>query len=79
MKRTKLKLQEHLEGYKITELARHMDNMTYTQLYKYLSDNSNPTLLMLDRLARGLTKLKGEEVTIVDLLEIDGHRYKLGK
>lgn len=76
MKKTKLRLKEYLADHKITVLATHMD-MTYTQLYKYFKDDANPTLLMLDRLADGLSKLRGEEIHLIDLLEIDGYRYEV--
>lgn len=75
MNKTKLILQDHLDGHKITELAKHMD-VTYTQLYQYLKDDANPTLSMLDRLAKGLSKMKGQKVNVIELLEIDGFRYE---
>lgn len=75
MAKTKFILKEHVDGYKITELAKHMD-MTYTQIYKYLNDDANPTLAMLDRFAEGLSKLKNKKISVLDLLEINGKRYK---
>ncbi len=69
---TKLKLNKYLEGYKITELGNIM-NIPYTQLYKYKSAGANPTLLMIERLAIGLSRLRGKKVTVYDLLEVKRH------
>lgn len=78
MNKTKILLKKHIKenGISITKLARCMD-VTYTQLYKYLDENSNPTLSTLNKLADGLTDLTGERHSILDLLEINGECYRL--
>ena len=51
-------------------------NITYTKLYPYNKKVANPTLLALEELDNGLTKLRGEPVEITDLLETIGSSQK---
>lgn len=67
--KTRLRFDELLEGHSIGSLAKEM-NITYTQLYPYKRAGANPTLLALEKLADGLSKLKGKEISVYDLLEI---------
>lgn len=67
--KTKLNLSKLLKGHKKTELAL-LIGVPYTQLYKYLEDGANPTLLMLERLAEGLSKLRNEKITLNELLDL---------
>lgn len=66
--KTKLRFDELLEGYSITQLAREMD-VTYTQLYPYRKSGANPTLLALENLALGFSKIRGEKISVVDLID----------
>ena len=73
---TKLIVEELLDGYCKTDLARIM-GITYTQLYKYTGEGANPTLLMLERLASGLSELRNEEISLIGLLNINGYVYDI--
>lgn len=66
--KTRLLFDELLGNHSISSLAKEM-NITYTQLYPYKKVGANPTLLALEKLADGLSKLKGETVSVHDLLE----------
>lgn len=66
--KTRLRFDELLGNHSIGSLAKEM-NITYTQLYPYKKAGANPTLLALEKLADGLSKLKGETVSVHDLLE----------
>lgn len=66
--KTRLRFDELLEGHSITALAREM-NVSYTQLYPYKKSGANPTLLALENLAKGLSKIRGEYLTVTDLIE----------
>lgn len=68
--RTNLKFKELLDGYSISELANYM-GVTYTQLYPYKKRGANPTLLVLEQLAVGLSELRKEQITVADLLGIN--------
>ena len=65
--KTKLKFKELLGEQSIVQLAKKM-NITYTQLYPYKKHGANPTLLALEDLAEGLSKLLGKEIKIADLI-----------
>lgn len=67
--KTKLRIKKLIKGQKITELAKAM-GIPYTQVYKYLEDDVNPTLLILERFAEGLSKIHGKKIGLIDLLEI---------
>lgn len=66
--KTKLKFEELLGDRSISKLAKVM-GVTYTQLYPYKKKGANPTLLALEQLANGLSELRNEEVSILDLLD----------
>lgn len=73
--KTKLRFSELLGDLPIGKLADEI-GVTYTQLYPYKKAGANPTLLALEKLAEGLSKLKNEPVTIVDLIEKPKKRKK---
>lgn len=75
--KTKLKFDELLGDRSISKLAKVM-GVTYTQLYPYKKKGANPTLLALEQLAKGLSELRNEDVTISDLLD-DGKFAKKTK
>lgn len=66
--KTKLRFTELLGDLSISELAKEI-GVTYTQLYPYKKKGANPTLLALEQLADGLSKLRNESVSVFDLLE----------
>lgn len=66
--KTKLKFEELLGDLSISKLAKVM-GVTYTQLYPYKKKGANPTLLALEQLANGLSELRNEDVSILDLLD----------
>jgi len=68
--KTKLKFEELLGDRSIGKLAKVM-GVTYTQLYPYKKKGANPTLLALEQLAKGLSKLRNENVSVLDLLDED--------
>lgn len=65
--KTKLRFVELLGDLSITALAKTM-GVTYTQLYPYKKPGANPTLLFLEKMAKGLSELKGEPIYIADLI-----------
>ncbi|MBT5093133.1 MAG: helix-turn-helix transcriptional regulator [Halobacteriovoraceae bacterium] len=65
--KTRLRVNELLEGYSKEELAYIM-GITYTQIYPLLKKDANPTLSTLESLAKGLSKLRGEKIELVDIL-----------
>ena len=67
--KTKLRFKELLAKNSIGKLADAM-NVTYTQLYPYKKDGANPTLLVLEQLAMGLSELRGENISVTDLLKV---------
>lgn len=65
--KTKIKkLSSLLEGKKITELALIME-IPYTQLYQLNKEGANPSILSLDNLALGLSKLHNKKVKFSEL------------
>lgn len=73
--KTKLRFSELLGDLSIVQLADEI-GVTYTQLYPYKKDGANPTLLALEQLAAGLSRLKNEHVTIVDLIQKPKRKLK---
>lgn len=76
--KTKLRFSELLGDLSIGKLAKAI-GVTYTQLYPYKKAGANPTLLVLEQLAEGLSKLKNEDVSVVDLIEQPRQRQKKKK
>lgn len=66
--KTKLRFSELLGDLSIVKLAKEI-GITYTQLYPYKKAGANPTLLVLEQIAEGLSKLKNEDVEVVDLID----------
>ena len=66
--RTRLRLDEHLGGFSLVDLGREM-GVVYTQLYPYRKPGANPTLLVLEKLVAGLSRLRGRKITVMDLLK----------
>ena len=66
--KTKIKIVEHLGEFKLSDLARET-GLLYPQLHRYNQTGANPTLLVLENIAEGLTKLCGKKFTVLDLLE----------
>jgi len=66
--KTKLRFSELLGDLSIGRLAKEI-GVTYTQLYPYKKDGANPTLFVLEQLAEGLSKLKNQDVSVIDLIE----------
>jgi transcriptional regulator with XRE-family HTH domain len=66
--KTKLRFGELVSGLSMQALAKSL-GVTYTQLYRYKKPGANPTLLVLEELASGLSELRGESLSVVDLLE----------
>jgi hypothetical protein len=66
---TKLKVDQLLGERSKHELATAMGLKFYNQIYQYLGGEANPTLLMLEKLARGLTKVCGKRVSIAQILD----------
>lgn len=73
--KTKLRFSELLGDLPIGKLAKEI-GVTYTQLYPYKKAGANPTLLVLEQLAEGLSKLRNEDVTVTDLIEPPKKRKK---
>jgi hypothetical protein len=73
--KTKLRFSELLGDLPIGKLAEEI-GVTYTQLYPYKRVGANPTLLVLEQLADGLSKLKNENVSVSDLLQQPKKRRK---
>lgn len=65
--RTRLRFNELMAGYTMRELAVKV-GMEYTRLYPYTREGANPTLLILERLAVGISELTGKKVTARDLI-----------
>ena len=65
--KTQLRFEELLGEHSIIDLANEI-GVVYTQLYAYKKEGANPTLLVLEQIAKGLTKLKGKKVLIRDLI-----------
>lgn len=65
--RTQLRFEELLGEHSIIDLANEI-GVVYTQLYAYKKEGANPTLLVLEQIANGLTKLKGKKILIRDLI-----------
>ena len=66
--RTRLLLDELLGEYSLVDLGREM-GVVYTQLYAYRKAGANPTLLVLEKMAGALSRLRGKKITIMDLLK----------
>ncbi|WP_142699378.1 hypothetical protein [Bdellovibrio sp. ZAP7] len=66
--KTKLQFSELLGDLPIGKLAQEI-GVTYTQLYPYKKAGANPTLLVLEQLAEGLSKLRNEKVSVIDLIQ----------
>ena len=64
---TQLRLNELLGDFSVIDLAKEI-GVVYTQLYAYKKDGANPTLLALEQIAEGLSKLHGKKIRIRDLL-----------
>ena len=67
--KSKLRFAELLGKHSIVQLAKHM-GVTYTQLYSYKKAGANPTLLALEQIADGLSKVTGRKVSVLDLIDI---------
>lgn len=65
--KTKLRFSELLGKLSIGKLADEI-GVTYTQLYPYKKDGANPTLFVLEQLAEGLSKIKNQDITVIDLI-----------
>lgn len=65
--RAQLKLDELLGGYSLIDLANQI-GVVYTQLYAYKKSGANPTLLVLEQITDGLSKLHGKKIRIRDLI-----------
>ncbi|MGE4131415.1 MAG: hypothetical protein AB7F86_07235 [Bdellovibrionales bacterium] len=73
--RTKLLFNELLGEQSIIQLANKM-GVVYTSLYYYKEDGANPTLLGLEDLAKGLSKLTNKPVSILDLIKLPDEKAK---
>lgn len=73
--KTKLRFSELLGDLSIGKLAKEI-GVTYTQLYPYKKHGANPTLLVLEQLADGLSKLRNQDVTVIDLIEPPNQKKK---
>jgi hypothetical protein len=67
--RTRLRVEELLGERTKEELRLAMGLKFYTQIYPYLDGKANPTLLMLERLSKGLSALSGRRISVADLLD----------
>jgi hypothetical protein len=67
--RTKLRVQELLGDRSAVDLADAMGLKFYTQVYKYTKDEANPTLLMMEQLADGFSKILRKRVKVGDLIK----------
>jgi len=65
--KTQLRFQELLGDYSVIDLANAI-GVVYTQLYAYKKEGANPTLLALEQIAEGLSKLHGKKIRISDLI-----------
>ena len=66
--KSKILFDEHLGAETMLALAKKM-GITYTQLYPYRKSGVNPTLLALEQLAEGLSKLHGKVISPIDLID----------
>ena len=64
----KLRVKELLGEKTPLELSHAMGFKFYNQIYKYINEDANPTLSMLQQLADGLTKVLKKKVKISDLI-----------
>jgi hypothetical protein len=76
--KSKILLNELLEDYSVVDLAKVM-NVVYTQLYPYKKPGANPTLLILEQLAEGLSRLHGKPISPLDLIEVPIKAIKVHK
>ncbi len=60
-------IEELLGEDSVTDLANQI-GVVYTQLYAYKKSGANPTLLALEQIAEGLSKLHGKKIRIRDLI-----------
>lgn len=65
--KAQLRLEELLGQYSVIDLANEI-GVVYTQLYAYKKTGANPTLLALEQIAKGLSKLHGKKIRIRDLI-----------
>jgi predicted transcriptional regulator len=73
--KTKLRFSKLLGDLSIGKLAKEI-GVTYTQLYPYKKAGANPTLLVLEQLADGLSKLKNKDISVTDLIESKNKKSK---
>lgn len=66
--KTQLRFEELLGDFSIIDLANQI-GVVYTQLYAYKKSGANPTLLVLEQIAEGLSKLHGKKIRIRDLID----------
>ncbi len=63
-----LKVRELLGERSVSDLADVMGLKFYTQIYPYTRKGANPTLLMLEQLASGLSKLLGRKIKVTEII-----------
>ena len=64
---TRLRLDKLLGDHSVIELSKEM-GVIYTQIYPYRRIGANPTLLILEKMAKGLSKLNGRKISISELI-----------
>jgi len=57
------------EGYSVQDLVNEIMDLADSTIYKYARGEGNPTLLALNILAEGLTKLLNRPIDIHELVE----------
>lgn len=67
--RTRLRIKQLLKGHSASDLADAMGIRFYTQVYRYLGSDVNPTLLALEEIADGLSQLLKRRISVSELLD----------
>lgn len=76
--KTKILVEKFLGEFKLSDVSRET-GILYPQLHRYTKAGANPTLLVLEQIAMGLSKLRGEPISPCDLIDNRKPKAKPGK
>ena len=76
--KTKILVNELLGEFKLSDVSREA-GILYPQLHRYTKDGANPTLLVLEQIADGLSKLHGKKISPSDLINDSALKKKRNK